>query len=200
MFSVAYFIIRINTMRGFYQKFILISKGEIHKMIRKATLEDVSNIAAIYENVILNDDGSVGWKSGIYPTAETAADAIKNDEMFVFDDKGKITATAIINKNQPELYKNASWSFPAGVDDAMVLHTLAVDPNASGKGYGSKFVKFYEEYAKENGCFVLRMDTNVNNKRARTLYNKLGFLDAGIVPCIFNGIPGVSLICLEKKL
>ena len=24
--------------------------------------------------------------------------------------------------------------------------------------------------------------------------------EAGIVPCAFNGIPGVNLMCLEKKL
>lgn len=68
------------------------------------------------------------------------------------------------------------------------------------RGLGSAFVKFYEEYAIQKGCSVLRMDTNERNTIARKLYRKLGYLEAGIVPCEFNGIPGVNLVLLEKKL
>ena len=75
-----------------------------------------------------------------------------------------------------------------------------VEPACSGKGYGTKFVAFYEDYARENGCPYLRMDTNARNKAARKLYAGLGYWEAGIMPCVFNGIPGVQLVCLEKKL
>lgn len=34
----------------------------------------------------------------------------------------------------------------------------------------SAFVKFYEEYAIQKGCSVLRMDTNERNTIARKLY------------------------------
>ena len=53
---------------------------------------------------------------------------------------------------------------------------------------------------RENGCPYLRMDTNARNKTARKLYAGLGYWEAGIMPCVFNGIPGVQLVCLEKKL
>ena len=33
-----------------------------------------------------------------------------------------------------------------------------------------------------------------------SLYKKLGYTEAGIVPCTFNGLEGVELVCLEKKL
>ena len=59
---------------------------------------------------------------------------------------------------------------------------------------------FYEEYARENGCPYLRMDTNARNLAARRLYAYLGYWEAGIVPCVFNGIQDVQLVCLEKKL
>ena len=59
---------------------------------------------------------------------------------------------------------------------------------------------FYEDYARENGCKVLRMDTNARNLRARAMYAKLGYREAGTVPCAFNGIPDVQLVLLEKKL
>ncbi len=80
----------------------------------------------------------------------------------------------------------------------LVLHTLTVDPDMSGRGYAKEFVRFYESYASEKNCHFLRMDTNVKNSRARTMYQKLGYKEIGVVPCTFNGIVGVQLVCLEK--
>lgn len=73
-------------------------------------------------------------------------------------------------------------------------------PAEAGKGYGTAFVYFYEDYAQKNGSLHLRMDTNAINTRARALYKRLGYAERGIVPCIFNGIEGVRLVCLEKIL
>jgi len=44
------------------------------------------------------------------------------------------------------------------------------------------------------------MDTNSRNLRARAMYKKLGYREIGIVPCVFNGIEGVQLVLLEKRL
>ena len=82
----------------------------------------------------------------------------------------------------------------------MVLHTLVVDPLCAGRGYGTAFVAFYEGYARQNGCTVLRMDTNEKNAAARRLYARLGYREAAIVPCVFNGIEGVGLVCMEKRV
>ncbi len=82
----------------------------------------------------------------------------------------------------------------------MVLHTLTVDPLIKGHGYGRKFVEYYENYAKERGCYYLRMDTQSKNMAARKFYEKLGFKEPGITYCNFNGIPDVELVCLEKRL
>ena len=120
--------------------------------------------------------------------------------MFVFEDNNEIVASARINKEQAPEYKNAQWDYPAPDDEVMVLHTLVVDPDKKGKGYGTKFVSFYENYAKENRCKFLRMDTNALNKNARALYKKLGYKEVSIVHCNFNAIRGISLVCLEKYL
>ena len=44
------------------------------------------------------------------------------------------------------------------------------------------------------------MDTNARNLTARQLYAKLGYREIAIVPTVFNGIPGVDLVLLEKHL
>ena len=80
------------------------------------------------------------------------------------------------------------------------LHTLVVDPAEKGRGCGTEFVNFYEEMGKATARPFLRMDTNEKNRAARALYHKLGYREAGIVPCEFNGICGVGLVCLEKTL
>ena len=82
----------------------------------------------------------------------------------------------------------------------MVLHTLAVEPSRGGRGVGAGFVAFYEDYAREKGCSVLRIDTNETNAAARRLYARLGYRESGVVFCRFNGIDGIRLVCLEKKL
>lgn len=115
-------------------------------------------------------------------------------------DGGQVAAAAIINRIQVPVYAEVGWLYHAGPDEVMVLHTLVVDPLMAGRGYGTAFVAYYESYAKNNGCPVLRMDTNEKNAAARRLYARLGYREAGIVPCVFNGIKGVGLVCLEKKL
>ncbi|MGN0161975.1 MAG: GNAT family N-acetyltransferase [Candidatus Ornithomonoglobus sp.] len=173
-------------------------------MIRKGTKEDIDRIEEIYNALLLKQDmgeAEIGWIRGVYPTRKTAEEALRAGELFVSENDGIITAAARINREQVPEYKNASWKNKNAPDNRiMVLHTLVVDPAFSGKGYGTEFVKYYEQYALENNCPYLRMDTNAINKPARRLYSHLGYTEADIVPCIFNGIPDVRLVCLEKRL
>lgn len=172
-------------------------------MIRKATSADIEAIAGIYEKIhdkIQEGQLSVGWIRGVYPTADTVRMALDRDDIFVFENDGKILASAIINQVQVPEYVDGNWEYDAPDDKIMVLHTLTVDPDASKGGIGSQFVAFYEEYAREQGCTLLRMDTNQINTVARKFYAKLGYREAGIVPCVFNGIPDVGLVLLEKLL
>ena len=121
-------------------------------------------------------------------------------DLFVAEEDGQIVATAKINQEQVPVYASAAWSREAKPQEVMVLHTLVVDPQVKGKGWGSRFVAFYEDYARDHGCRDLRMDTNERNAAARRLYHNLGYQEVSILPCEFNGIPGVNLVCLEKLL
>ena len=85
-------------------------------------------------------------------------------------------------------------------EEVMVLHTLVISPKQAGRGYGEAFARFYEAYAHENHCPVLRIDTNERNIRARAMYKKLGYRESDMVPCQFNGIEGVHLVLLEKTV
>ena len=169
---------------------------------RKAGEGDVAAVARIYENIHVAEHAgklSTGWIAGVYPVENTARAALERGDLFVCE-SGGIVAAAIINRQQVDVYALGKWLYPADDDEVMVLHTLVVEPEASGRGFGKAFVDFYEDYSRKNGCTVLRIDTNARNLRARAMYAKLGYREAGTVPCVFNGIPDVQLVLLEKKL
>ena len=171
--------------------------------IRKATAGDLDAVAAIFSEIHTAEENglvTIGWKREIYPTAATASMALDRGDLFVEEDEGEIVGTGIINQQQVESYYGANWRYAASDDEVMVLHTLVITPKAAGKGYGRKFVAFYEDYARSHGCRFLRIDTNEKNTNARALYGKLGYEEVDVVPCEFNGLKGVHLVLLEKRL
>ena len=172
-------------------------------MIRPADLGDIPAISAIYERIHDREEAgltTIGWIRGVYPTEQTAREALAAGDLFVREEEGRILASARINKIQVPEYALVPWEHAATEDRVMVLHTLCVDPAEAGKGIGREFVAFYETYARSQGCPYLRMDTNRRNAAARAMYKKLGYREAEIVPCDFNGIPGIRLVCLEKYI
>ena len=171
-------------------------------MIRHAIEADLPAIVAIYERIHDSAEAgriTTGWLRGVYPTIETARATLDTRELFVLEDGG-IVAAARINRTQVDVYAQVDWRYPATDEQVMVLHTLTVDPARSGLGYGRQFLAFYEAYALAHGCLALRIDTNARNSNARRLYKKLGYREIDIVPTVFNGIPGVNLVCLEKAV
>lgn len=172
-------------------------------MFRKATPNDIDTITAIYDTIHTEEEAgrtTTGWIRHIYPTRETALQAIDLGDMFVMEENGTVVACGRINGEQVDCYTEGHWQYEAQPEEVMVLHTLVVDPSVNHKGYGTAFLQFYESYAKEHNCPYLRIDTNERNLRARAFYRKHGYKEVGTVPCVFNGIPGVGLVLLEKKL
>lgn len=172
-------------------------------MIRKATRNDIDSIVKIYDAIHDSEEAgksTVGWARGVYPTEHTALASLEAGTLFVYEDEDRIVAAAKIDQEQVPEYADCQWEYDAADEQVMVLHTLVVDPACPRKGYGRQFVAFYEEYAVQQGCHYLRMDTNAKNAVARKMYKNLGYKEPGIVSCVFNGIPGVKLVCLEKRV
>ena len=172
-------------------------------MIRKACFADIDSIVKIYDHILSQEEqgrARVGWLRGVYPTRDTAMTALEAGDLFVLELEGRVAAAGRINREQVDVYAQCPWKYPAPPEQVMVLHTLVVEPALSGRGLATRFVQFYEDYAREQGCPFLRMDTNARNAAARRLYKGLGYWEAAILPTVFNGISGVELVCLEKYL
>ena len=172
--------------------------------IRKATQDDLQGILRIYNEVhCREEDGEVttGWLRDVYPTEKTAADSIDRGDMFVQEGgNDEIVGTGIINQTQVDVYADDEWQYPASDEEVMVLHTLIISVRPGHRGSGREFLEFYENYAREHRCPYLRLDTNAKNVGAREFYRKHGYDEIGIVPTVFNGIPGVDLVLLEKRI
>ena len=172
-------------------------------MIRKATREDIPAVEALYDEIHTREEAgevTTGWIRGVYPTRATAQAALARDDLFVLCEDGLVRGTAIINQIQVDVYAGAPWQYSAPDDRICVLHTLVIDPACAGRGLGTRFVAFYEDWARAHGCPELRMDTNARNSIARAFYKGLGYREIAVVPTTFNGIPGIDLVLLEKNL
>lgn len=172
--------------------------------IRLAQQKDLQAVAAIYEEIHTEEEAgrtTTCWIRNVYPTIRTAVDALDRGDLFVMENDGaEVVGAAIINQQQVDVYADGQWQHDAAPENVMVLHTLVISPRCARQGLGKSFVQFYEQYAQAQGCRFLRMDTNAKNLCARALYEKLGYREAGVVPCVFNGIEGVQLVLLEKCL
>lgn len=181
----------------------ILLKGVKRMEIRKAVEQDIDEIEQIYHRIHLEEEENrvvIGWERGVYPVRATAEQALKRGDLFVGVEDGAVVATSILNHIQLEEYRQVSWKKEASDEKIMVLHTLVVDPLKKRKGYGREMVAFYEEYARNQGCVALRMDTQTKNMEARRFYKSLGYSEIGEIDCIFQGIPRVRLVLLEKVL
>lgn len=172
-------------------------------MFRKAQMSDLDAVEAIYDKIHAREDAGLlttGWVTGVYPLREDAENALARDDLYVYEKDGRVLASGILNQLQVDVYADAAWQYPAQDAQVFVLHTLTVDPEAAGRGIGRAFARFYEQTARERGCTVLRIDTNERNTAARHLYKSLGFREADVIPCTFNGIRSIRLVLLEKQL
>lgn len=169
--------------------------------IRLAQASDLAVVYKLFADVHDAEESgliSTGWKRGVYPAEKTADEALARGDLYVLETE-RVVGVGIINMAQLESYATIPWRNRVPPELVTVLHTFAIAPDASGKGLGKKFMEFYERVAVESGAPYLRMDTNVINAGARKFYRKLGFEEVGFIDCVFNDIPGVRLVALEKK-
>lgn len=173
------------------------------RTIRPAGPADVAAVARIYDEIHTEEEQgrcTVGWDRAIYPTLDTARRAQADGELYVLEEDGVVAASARFNQHQEDAYAQVPWRYPAAPEQVYVMHTLVVSPAFGQRGCAADFIAWYERRARTLGCTALRIDTNARNARARRMYARLGFREAGVIPCVFNGIGGVELVCLEKAL
>ena len=55
------------------------------------------------------------------------------------------------------------------------VDNVIIDNTVQSKGYGKQFFKFIEEWAKENSCKSIELNTYISNSRSHKFYYNLGY-------------------------
>ncbi len=172
-------------------------------MIRHAIQQDVDAVAAGYERLLSHEAAThsyTNWRPGIYPVRADAQRAFENGTLYVLEEDGQVCASMILNRHQAEAYAEMDWQYPAEPEQVLVIHTLTMPPEMSGRGYGTRMVRFAMEEARRMGCKVIRLDTYVGNLPAQRLYSKLGFRISGRKLVSHHGLFDSELYYLEYSL
>lgn len=159
-------------------------------MIRKATSKDINLIAQLYDRVIdfqAQNGSYMSWIKNVYPTEKTAADAFALDTLYVYDLNGVIAGSVILDCMQPDEYNFLNWQTSNDTRDAVIVHTLCVDPNYMGLGIATEMLSFAKELAKVLDCSSIRLATNSKNLGAINLYEKNGFTIIGYEKALLDG-------------
>jgi len=59
------------------------------------------------------------------------------------------------------------------------IEHVVVDKKNRGHGYGSELIRFAEDRAREEGCYLIELDTDIGASRAAKLYENSGYTKSG---------------------
>lgn len=122
-----------------------------------------------------------GWVRGLYPTAANALAAYESGSLFLLREADGIAGVVILNHDPEEAYSRAEWGAELSYDDVLVVHTLAIHPEKTGRGLGALMMQKAEEYARQTGIRAMRLDAWEHNAPANRLYPAAGYVLRGTV-------------------
>lgn len=142
--------------------------------IRTGRTEDLQEIMALIARcvTVMQAGGSDQWDDQ-YPNREVIGEDLQHGTLFAAESEGHIMGIVVLDESQDEQYRTISWKQDEGPH--LMMHRLAVDPEAQGQGVARKLIAFSEEYAMREGYTSLRLDTYAKNKAALKLYQGLGY-------------------------
>ena len=111
--------------------------------IRKGTETDIEEVSALYDAVndyLERHTNYPGWRKGVYPTREDAAQGIAENNLFVAVIAGQIAGTFILRHRPEEAYALADWGNQLDYSEILVLYTFAVHPRFLRQGIGKQLM------------------------------------------------------------
>lgn len=134
-------------------------------MIRKATLNDLDSLAALFDQYLV----FYKKKSNVEHHKNYLKDRLENNEAIVlmaFDDKNNAVGFALSYLTFSSLLLNK----------IVILNDLFIDSSVRKKGTAQELIEETKKLAKEIGAPIIRLRTAKNNFTAQNLYHKMGFV------------------------
>lgn len=156
-------------------------------VFRKAEQADAAAIWKILAKAIQRRkaDGSDQWQDG-YPNLSVIQADIDRRNGYVLTDKDTVVGyCAILINDEPEYLSIKGKWLTQG--DFVVYHRVAVSEDYLGKGLAQKMLLHIENFARKQGIWSIKADTNFDNKGMLYIFKKLGYTYCGEVT--FRGMP-----------
>jgi [ribosomal protein S18]-alanine N-acetyltransferase len=74
----------------------------------------------------------------------------------------------------------AGWAGLAAAGGQSDVLTIGVRPELQGRGIGARLLSALLEEAAARGCVEVFLDVRADNRRARSLYERFGFVEVGV--------------------
>ena len=166
--------------------------------IRKCLEEDISRTGRFYDSVILWLDAHKNyprWIYGVYPSEHSVRGMTEAGAQYICVHGGSILGAFALNAQPQGNYRKGRWSRELNDGSYMVLHALAIGPEAQRQGLGSEIIRFCVDKARSEGYQAIRVDIVPTNDPARRLFEKNGFTYAGDIDLELSigDIPAFSL-------
>lgn len=138
------------------------------------------------------------WIYKVYPSEVFVRDMTQEGSQYLCTVDGVIVSAFVLNTDPQGNYGNGHWSRDLMEGSYMVVHSLAVAPEVSGRGIATEVINYCISKAKEEGYQALRLDIVPGNLPAERLYVKNGFTFAGEVD-LERGIERIPVFRLYEK-
>lgn len=122
-------------------------------------------------------DGRHQWTAE-YPSRELIIADIKSGEAYVLTDEDGVKTYGVVAQNGEPAYEQYTGEWLSR-GDYMVIHRLAVSPDARGKGLAKQFFQGVEAMCRQQNIYSIKVDTNHDNREMRGLLQRLGFVECG---------------------
>lgn len=118
--------------------------------------------------------------SAEYP-AGSVEEAVDLGEQYAVMEDGEILGAVVLSADPAASagYEAGKWSRALAPGEYLMVHALAVGPQARGRGLGGYIVDHCVEAARRGGYQAVRLDIVPENLPARNLYTRKGFTSAG---------------------
>ena len=150
--------------------------------IRKCLEADIARTGEFYDRVVAWLDDHVNyprWIYHVYPSGSSVREMTETGAQYICEEGGSIVGAFALDDKPQGSYRKACWKQDLPDGSYMVLHALAVDPEARRQGLGTEIIRFSARKAKGDGYRAIRADIVPDNFPARKLFEKNGFTYAG---------------------
>ncbi len=154
--------------------------------------------------VALSDLGIDQWQGG-YPYPSVIEQDIVRGESYLIEDGDAVMATFMMSFTGDPIYdaiENGSWLTDSTSENPRygVIHRVAVAREHRGKGAATMIMRQAEALARQAGKESVRIDTHPGNVPMRRLFEKMGYLECGIVCVSYADAIFPQRVAYEKVL